>query len=191
MSGSSGSNCSASSIRFVASFQFSVIIAGCGMKKPSPFVHFTSVIEQPDVRQYGAETVVGVGEIVLQGECALEVGDGFQVLEVFRRPPQQECAGDMTFREVRVKVKRASTVEFSLLQPHAGRIKFEMASRTREGKGGVSEGKSRVPSHGVRQVLAGLVHLGRIARSAEPEAAHEFRISQWVAAIALALLNGG
>ena len=37
-----------------------------GMKRPCPLVHFTSVIEQPDMCQNGAQTVVGMGQIVLQ-----------------------------------------------------------------------------------------------------------------------------
>ena len=46
------------------------------MKGPSPLKHGTSVIEQSDVSEDGAETVVGVGLIVLQGQGPLEFING-------------------------------------------------------------------------------------------------------------------
>ena len=57
------------------------------MKWPPSLKHFTSVFEQPDVRQDGAQTVVGLGLIVLQGQGSLEFGNCFNVLEVLRRTP--------------------------------------------------------------------------------------------------------
>ena len=54
------------------------------------------------MRQDGAETVVGMRQIVLQGEGALEFGNRFQVLEVFRRSPQQKSTGDVSFGKIRI-----------------------------------------------------------------------------------------
>ena len=36
-----------------------------GMKWPRPLIHFTGMLEQADMRQDGAQTVVGLGLIVL------------------------------------------------------------------------------------------------------------------------------
>jgi hypothetical protein len=57
------------------------------MKWPRSLVHLTSVVEQANVRQDCAQTVVGLGLIVLQDQGSLELGDRFKVLEVFRRTP--------------------------------------------------------------------------------------------------------
>ncbi len=64
-----------------------------------------------------------------------------------------------------------------------------MAGRTRQRKGSVAEGKSRVSSHSVGQVMNGFLHHDRIARGAEPVAPHEFRIRQRLPAIPWALLQ--
>jgi hypothetical protein len=57
------------------------------MKWPRSLIHFTSVVEQANVRQDCAQTVVGLGLFVLQDQGSLELGDRFKVLEVFRRTP--------------------------------------------------------------------------------------------------------
>jgi hypothetical protein len=119
------------------------------MERAPSFIHFTGVIEQTDVRQNRSQAVVGLRQIALQGESTPQFGNRFQVLEIFRGSPQQKGPGEVSFREIRVYLKRTPTVEFSLFQPHAGWIKFEVASRTRNRKGGVAEGKSRVSSHSV------------------------------------------
>ncbi len=72
------------------------------MERPSSFVHFASVIEQPDMCQDGAQTVVSMRQIVLQRERAFEVGNRFHMLEVFRWSPEQKSAGHVSFGQVRV-----------------------------------------------------------------------------------------
>jgi len=67
------------------------------MKGASAFIHFTRVIEESDVREDCAEAVVGLGKIVLEGEGALEFGDSFKVLEIFRRTPKKKSACEARF----------------------------------------------------------------------------------------------
>ena len=71
-----------------------------GMKLASSFIHGARMVQQPDVRQNGAKPVIGMRQIVLQRDGALEFGDRFQMLKVFRWSPQQKGAGHMSFRQL-------------------------------------------------------------------------------------------
>jgi hypothetical protein len=53
----------------------------------------------------------------------------------------------------------------------------------------VSEGKHRIASHRIGEMVARLIHHRRIAGGSDPIAAHEFRICHRIPAIAWALLD--
>ena len=59
------------------------------------------------MRQDGAQPVISMGKIVLQGEGAFKICDRLQVLEVFGRSPQQESAGNVSLGKVPVYFKGA------------------------------------------------------------------------------------
>src|SRR5262249_44559710 len=122
------------------------------------------------MRQDGAETVISMGEIALQREGALEGCYRLQMLEVLRSPPHQNSAGYVSFRQIRLYLKRTLAVECSSFQPHAGGVEFVMSSRTRKRQGGMLEGKNRISTHGIGQVMDRLLHPGGITRGAEPVA---------------------
>src|SRR5262249_6617594 len=73
-----------------------------GMKCSRPLEHFTSAVEKADVREDRAQTVVGLGLIVLKGERLLEFGNGLKVLEVVRWSPEEKRPGDMPFGHIRI-----------------------------------------------------------------------------------------
>ena len=77
-----------------------------------------------------AQTVIGMRQIVLQSQGALEIGNRLQMLEVLRRSPEQKSARDVPLGKIRVNFEGSPAVEFRLLQPHAGRVEFEMAGCT-------------------------------------------------------------
>ncbi len=118
-------------------------------------VHRECVIEQTDVREDGAEAIVGVGQVALESESALEFSDGFEMLKVFGRAPKQKCAGNMGFGEIRVKFQRAAAMEFGLFEPGPARREFEMKDGADIGENGVAERVGRVTSDGIRQMLGG------------------------------------
>jgi hypothetical protein len=72
------------------------------MKWARTLKHFTSALEKADVCEDRAQTVVGLGLIVLEGEGLLEFGNCFKVLEVLGRSPQEKSFGDMPFGQIRI-----------------------------------------------------------------------------------------
>src|SRR6202034_224304 len=129
-----------------------------GLKRPSPFEHRTRVIEQSDMCQDAAQAVVGMRQIVLQSQSPLEIGNRLQMLEVFRRSPEQKRARDVAFGKTRVNFERPPAVEFGFLQPHAGRVEFEMAGCAGEREGRVSERKGGITSYSIGEMVARLIH---------------------------------
>src|SRR3954452_4791356 len=65
------------------------------LKGTSALEHFAGMLEQSDVRQDCAQTVVRMRQIRLQGNRSLQFANRFQMLEVLRRTPQQESACHM------------------------------------------------------------------------------------------------
>jgi len=96
------------------------------------------------MRQYRAQTIVGLRLVVLQGQGTLEFGDRFKVLEVLRRSPEQKSAGDMPFGQFRIQFKRAPAMKLGFLQPLARRVHLIMASGTHQRKTGMRQGKSGI-----------------------------------------------
>jgi len=56
--------------------------------------------------------------------------NGFKMLEVFRWSPQQKSVGHVSLGQVGIDFNRAPAVKLRLVQPRAGRIELEVASRT-------------------------------------------------------------
>src|SRR5437016_799275 len=139
-----------------------------GMEGPPSFVHLASVIEESDMRQDSAEAVVSMRQIVLQGDGTLEFCNRFQMLKVFRWSPEQKSPGHVAFGKVRIYFQRALAVKFSLFQPRASWIEFEMASGAHQRKNGVAESKARISTYSIGQVIGGFFDHRRIATSAEP-----------------------
>src|SRR5580704_7889812 len=120
-----------------------------GLKRPSPFKHRARMIEQSDMCEDAAETVVGMRQIVLQGQSPLEIGNRLQMLEVLRRSPEQKSARHVPLGKIRVNFEGSPAVEFRLLQPHAGRVEFEMVGCTGNRERRMSKRKSGIASHSV------------------------------------------
>src|SRR5262249_22820215 len=99
------------------------------LKRPSSFEHLTCMIKQPDVCQDCAKAIVSMRQVVLQSQSALEVCNRLQMLKILRRPPKEKSAGDVSFGKIRVNLERSPAMEFSLLQPNASWVEFEVASR--------------------------------------------------------------
>jgi hypothetical protein len=160
------------------------------MKGAAAFIHFPGVIEKADVGEDGAEAVVGLGKIVLEGESTLEFGDSFEVLEIFGGTPEEKSAGEVSFGQVWIEFERAAAVEFGAFEPFAGGIEFVIAGGTNERESCMREGKSGIARDGVAEVLSGLFESGGIAGGAETVAAHEFGIGHGVPAVAGTTLRG-
>src|SRR5579871_622081 len=102
-------------------------------------------------------------QVVLQGQGALEIGKRLQMLKILRWTPEQEGARDVSFGKVRVNLERTPAMELCLLQPYTGGVEFEMAGRAGKGEGRVRQGKRGITCHGIAEMMAGLIHHGRIA----------------------------
>src|SRR5579863_2520373 len=63
------------------------------IKWSAPLKQRTSMLEQADMRIDRAQPAIGVRKILVQRERPLQLRDGLDMLEVFRRSPQQECLG--------------------------------------------------------------------------------------------------
>ena len=75
------------------------------------------------------------------------------MLEVLRWSPKQKSARHVSFGKIRVNFERPPAVEFGFLQPHAGRVEFEMAGCACEREGRVSEGKQRIASDRIGEMV--------------------------------------
>ena len=102
------------------------------------------MIEKSDMREDCAETIVGVREILLQGKRPPQFGDGFEVLEVLRRSPQQESVGNVSLGQIGVDFECPAAVKLRLFEPCAGWIELEVTSRGDKGKSGMSEREIRI-----------------------------------------------
>src|ERR1700674_3847384 len=80
-------------------------------------------------------------------------------------------------------------MKLGLPQPRARRIKFKVASRAHQGKGGMREGKRWISSDRIAQVLSGLIEHRWIAGGTEPVAPYESRICHRIPAISWAALD--
>src|SRR5579863_8241944 len=58
------------------------------LERPSSLVHFPCTIQQADMRQDRAQTVVSMRQILLQPDGSPQFGDCIEVLEVLRRTPK-------------------------------------------------------------------------------------------------------
>src|SRR4029077_14097220 len=103
----------------------------------------------------------------------------------------QESAGNMSLRQIRVQFESAGAMEFSLLQPDAGRIEFEMPTRIDLGECPMGESERGIAHDRVGEVMARLFRQRRIACGAQAVAPHEFRICQRVPAVARLLGSRG
>src|SRR5438270_2169679 len=146
------------------------------LKRPSTLEHFPRMIEQADVREDRTEAVVGVRKIVLQRNCALEVGYSFQVLEIPGRSPEHEGTRDIGLRQVGVQVKSATGMKLGLFKPGTGRIVFEMPGGARKRQSGVGKRKSWVAGYSICKKRTRLIHLGRVAGSRDSVFSHELCI---------------
>src|SRR5881394_494029 len=81
------------------------------MERPSSLIHFPRVVEKTDVRQNRPEPVVRVRQIVLKCDSAAQFSNGFEMLKVLRRSPQQEGIGNMRFGQIRIQLQRASAMK--------------------------------------------------------------------------------
>src|SRR5882724_3982531 len=80
-------------------------------------------------------------------------------------------------------------MKFGLLQPRARRIKFKVASRAHNRKGGVRQGKRGISIDRMAQVLSGFVEHRWITRRTEPVTSYEFRVGHGVLAVSRAALD--
>ena len=105
------------------------------------------------------------------------------MLKVFRWAPEKKSPGHVAFREIRIYLQRTLAVEFSLFQPRASWIEFEMASGAHRRKNGVAESKARVSTYSIGQVIGGLFDHRAAQAGDEQHAANDtghassFRIS--------------
>src|ERR1700678_3835452 len=102
-------------------------------------------------------------QVVLQGEGALEIGNRLQVLEILGRSPEEKSAGDVSLGKIRITLESAPAMEFGFLEPHAGWVEFEMPGGAGERESRMSQGKRRIASDGIGEVMAGLIHHGTVA----------------------------
>ncbi len=75
------------------------------------------------------------------------------------------------------------------LQPYVCRIRLEMPCRARERQRRMSQSKIWIAHDRIRQMLARLLHLCRVAGCAESVPTHELRIGQRIPAVSRALRN--
>jgi len=68
------------------------------------------VIEQTDVSQDGAQAIVSMRQVVLQGQSAFEICNRLQMLKIFRGSPKQKGAGDVSFGKIAVNLERSTVV---------------------------------------------------------------------------------
>jgi hypothetical protein len=122
------------------------------MERARSFIHCARVIEQADVRQDSAQTVIGVRQIVLESDSAFEFGDGFEVLEILGRSPKQVRPGDVSLRQIRIKLQCALAMKVCFFQPSAGGVELEMAGRAHQGKNRMGQRKSGIARNGIDQV---------------------------------------
>lgn len=85
------------------------------VESAAAFVDGASGIQQTDVCEDGAETIVGVREMGFEVNGTFEFFDSGEVLEVFGRAPEQESVSDVSVGEERIEFKSASAMEFGLL----------------------------------------------------------------------------
>ena len=65
-----------------------------------------------------------MGPLKIRSRCQnpFQRGDGFSMLEILRRAPQDPCPGQMSLRQCRVERQGPAAVVFRLLQPSALRV---------------------------------------------------------------------
>src|SRR5689334_14946663 len=80
-------------------------------------------------------------------------------------------------------------MKFGPLQPFAGRIEFEMTSRTCKRKRSMSQRETWIARDCIAQALRRFIQQRSISGGAKPVTAYEFRISQGILAISRALLS--
>src|ERR1700730_8371936 len=97
----------------------------------------------------------------------------------------------MPFGQIRIQLKRTTTMELGLLQPRTRRIQIKMACRANKRKRGMRQGKGGISSDRMAEVLSRLVEHGWVTRGTKPVAPYEFCIRHGVLAISWAALRHG
>src|ERR1700689_1979331 len=141
------------------------------------------------MRQDRSQTVVGVRQVLLQREGALQFRDGLDMLEISGWSPKQKCLGDMTLGQSRIQLEGAVAVELGFVQPTALGFGFKVAFGAYKRENRVREGKSRIASHCIHQELRGLLQKPGVARRTAPVSLDELRISHRIPAVPDATLE--
>ena len=95
-------------------------------------------------------------EIRSRDQHLFQRGDGFRVLKVFRRAPQDPRARQMSLRQRRVERQGQAAVVFRSLQPRALRVELEVDVHRHEGQRGMRQREVRVALDGAGQMCAAL-----------------------------------
>ena len=98
------------------------------------FVCDSRFFEPSDVHANRGHAVMSPLEIRSCGQHLFQRGDGFRVLEVLRRAPQDPRARQMSLRQHRVERQGPAAMVLRLLQPRALRVELEVHVHRHEGQ---------------------------------------------------------